>query len=297
MSEADASAISPRSLRVPAADGLELRVLEWSTEGVPLLFLHGFSNEAHIWDDIAPVVAPYYRTIAVDQRGHGESDWHPEAAYSFDDMADDVEALLAHFDIDRFVLVGHSMGGRVSMCFADRHPERLAGLVIVDTGPVHDPRGIARISMEVGAHLDPSFASVAEFAELCAHNYASATPDALRRMAEHGVKQREDGRYVLKMDPKIRDFGARTPDDPEERERVEKEMEARMWDALAKQSCPTLVVRGAASDILAADTADKMVDEVLVNGTLAVVPRCGHSVMTDNPRGFAKAITSFVLGE
>ena len=64
--------MQPTSRFVPGADGNRIRVLEWSREGVPLLLLHGFGNEAHIWDDLAPAVAPYYRTIAVDHRGHGD---------------------------------------------------------------------------------------------------------------------------------------------------------------------------------------------------------------------------------
>jgi pimeloyl-ACP methyl ester carboxylesterase len=70
-----------------------------------------------------------------------------------------------------------------------------------------------------------------------------------------------------------------------------------MWDALAALPCPVLVVRGAASDILSPDTADRMVDDVLQNGRLAVVAQSGHSVMTDNPRGFNDAVASFVLSD
>ena len=69
------------------------------------------------------------------------------------------------------------------------------------------------------------------------------------------------------------------------------------WKALAGIKCPTLVVRGAASDILSADTAEKMVDEVLADGRLAVVGRAGHSVMTDNPEGFEEAVSPFLLSE
>jgi pimeloyl-ACP methyl ester carboxylesterase len=69
------------------------------------------------------------------------------------------------------------------------------------------------------------------------------------------------------------------------------------WGALARISCPTLVVRGAASDILSADTAEKMVDEVLADGRLTVVARAGHSVMTDNPEGFEEALSAFLLSE
>jgi pimeloyl-ACP methyl ester carboxylesterase len=70
-----------------------------------------------------------------------------------------------------------------------------------------------------------------------------------------------------------------------------------MWDALAALPCPVLVVRGAASDILSPEIADRMVEDVLQNGRLAVVPQAGHSVMTDNPSGFNEAVAAFVLSD
>ena len=70
--------MEPVSRYVKGADDLELHLLEWSTEGVPLLLLHGFGNEAHLWDDLAPLIAPHYRVIAVDLRGHGDSGWDPQ---------------------------------------------------------------------------------------------------------------------------------------------------------------------------------------------------------------------------
>lgn len=286
----------PTSRRIPAADGLSLRLLEWSDEGVPLLFVHGFGNEAHIWDDFVPALAPHYAVHALDWRGHGESDWHPEGAYAWDDHLRDLEAVVDHLGFERFVLCGHSLGGRVSMLYAGAHPERLAGLVIVDTGPEHDPRGQIRIRMDAEAHPDPSFASVTEFETLLSHQYVAATPAAIRRMAEHGVRKRDDGRYVLKMDTKLRDFG-RTQLSEDELRRLDVELTERLWKACETVPCPTLVIRGAASDILAADIADRMADEVLASGSLAVIARSSHSVMTDNPGDFAKALNAFALGE
>ncbi|MFP6639152.1 MAG: alpha/beta hydrolase, partial [Myxococcota bacterium] len=196
--------MEPRQLRVPGANGLTLNLLEWSREGVPMLLLHGFSNEAHIWDDFAPSVALHYRVLALDQRGHGESDWHPKAAYDYDDFVADLEAVIDELEIDRFVLVGHSLGGRVAMLYGGRHPEKLAGLVIVDSAPELDRRGTLRISLDAAEHRDPSFGSVAEYEAMLAHAYPAATPASLRRMAEHGVKPRADGRYELRMDTSFR---------------------------------------------------------------------------------------------
>jgi len=296
--------MEPTTLRLRGADGLELNVLEWSREGVPMLLLHGFSNEAHIWDDFAPQVAEYYRVLAVDLRGHGDSDWHPEAAYDYDDHVADVEALTEQLGIERAVLVAHSLGGRIAMLYAGRHPERVAGLVIVDSAPELDRRGTARISLDVAQAPDPSFANLGEYEQMLVHAYPAATPTAIRRMAQHGIKQRADGRWVLKMDVAFRGAvggGALSEADAEERKKsIEEHHErhrAEMWKALGNIGCPTLVVRGAASDVLGPDIADRMAEEVLAQGSLAVVPRAGHSVMTDNPEGFAEAVTRFVLGD
>jgi esterase len=294
--------MEPSVLRVPGADGVELNVLEWSREGVPLLLLHGFANEAHIWDDFVPHVSAYYRVLAVDLRGHGDSDWHPDGAYEYDDYVADLEALIDGLGLGRVVLVAHSLGGRVSMLYGGRHPEKLAGLVIVDSAPELDARGTARISMDVAANRDPSFASPADYEQLLVHNYPAAKPAAIRRMAGHELKQRDDGRFGLKMDVRFRSAVGASADgdaglDAEAIEAHDAKYREAMWEALRKIDCPTLVVRGAASDFLNAEIADRMVDDELSRGQLAVVAQSGHSVMTDNPEGFAQAVSRFVLGD
>jgi pimeloyl-ACP methyl ester carboxylesterase len=290
------SGMEPTSRHLPGADGNRIHILEWSSEGVPLLLLHGFGNEAHIWDDFAPFVAPYYRTVAMDHRGHGDSDWDPDRRYAYGAMARDVEAVTAALGIDRVVVIGHSLGGRVATLFADRNPERIAGFVLVDIGPDLDARGATRVRLDVEANPNPRFASVAEYARALSIAYPAARPDALDRMAVHGLRQCDDGRYELKMDPALR--GAASPSASQasgaEAEAMSPEAQ---WAALARITCPALVVRGAASDILSPETADKMADEVLPDGRLAVVPRAGHSVMTDNPEGFEEAVSGFLLAE
>jgi pimeloyl-ACP methyl ester carboxylesterase len=286
-----------KDLRVKGSSGGELHLLEWSGEGVPMLLLHGFGNEAHIWDDFAPIVAPHYRTLALDHRGHGLSDWDREGRYDIDSLVDDVEAVTAALGIERMVLVAHSLGGRVATVFAGRHPERIAGLVLVDIGPEVDLRGSLRIRQDVESNLTPRFDSIEEYARALSISYPAATPDALRRMAQHGVRRRSDGKFELVMDPALRGITAGRSNASAEAEQQENALRQRMWDALAALPCPVLVVRGAASDILSPEIADRMVDEVLQNGRLAVIAQAGHSVMTDNPRGFNDAVASFVLSD
>jgi pimeloyl-ACP methyl ester carboxylesterase len=284
----------PRSVELPGTQGLKLHALEWSREGTPLVFVHGFGNDCHVWDEAAPLVAPHYRALAIDMRGHGDSDDDPEGRYDHGTMSDDLEAALEHLGIERLVLVGHSMGGRVAMHFGGRHPERLAGLVIVDSGPDLDTRGTTRIRMEAES-AELVFDSVREYERLLIELYPAAKPATMARLAQHWLRQRPDGKFEPKLDPNFRKW--RQPQQSAEELRAYMKQEAeRLWKALESVTCPTLVVRGAASDVLSAETADRMADDVLANGQLAVVARASHSVMLDNPEGFHEALLGFVLG-
>jgi pimeloyl-ACP methyl ester carboxylesterase len=287
--------MEPVSHRVPGSDGLTLHLLEWSAEGVPLLLLHGFGHEAHVWDDFAPLVAPHYRVLALDHRGHGDSERDPQGRYGWDALVADVESVTAHLGIGRLVIVGHSMGGRTAIRFAGRHPERMAGLVIVDVGPDLDWRGVLKIRDEA-SRTPESFASPREFESLLSTALPMARPAALARLARHGLRRRDDGRFEPKLDPFFRQ-GIRAASDPKQMVADAEADAAEMWAALARIPCPTLVVRGAASDVLSPETADRMVDEVLPDGRLAVIPRAAHAVMLENPESFAEAVSAFVLSD
>lgn len=288
--------MTPQSLRVLGSDGIELHLLRWSEEGVPVILVHGFGNEAHIWDDFAPAIADTYQVLAMDLRGHGDSAWDKEGRYDYPDHQADLEAVVSGFGFERVVLVGHSLGGRVCIRYAAAHPDIVAGLVIVDSAPELDPRGIVRISQDVEQHRDPSFESVGQYENYLSTAYPAATPASIRRMAKNGLRQRDDGRYALKMDIAFRSRVAEGTD-PEEIAAAEEASTQALWEALRKIECPSLVVRGAASDIMSADVADRMVEDEMSNATLAVVSQAGHSVMTDNPDEFRDCVCSFMLGE
>ena len=286
--------MEPRSIRLPATHGLKLHALEWSREGTLLLFLHGFGNDAHVWDWCAPTFAPHYRVIALDHRGHGLSDRDPEGRYDHESMAHDVAAAMDALGAARAVIVGHSLGGRVAMRFAGMHPERVAGLVIVDSAPELDARGTTRIRLDV-QQQDPSFATRRDYEQVLHRQYPATKPEILNVLAGHWAQQRPDGRFELRLDPAF--MRGRRGVSEEELARWSETESKHLWSALEKLPCPALVVRGAASDVLSADVADKMADEVLKNGRLEVIARAGHSVMLDNPEAFEKALSSFVLGE
>ncbi len=282
------------ALKLLGADGMTMNVLSWSDTGIGLLFLHGFGNDAHVWDEIAPTFAPYYRTLAMDLRGHGDSSHDPERRYFPERMSLDVDAVLDQLKIERVVVVGHSLGGRVSLHFAKRNHARLAGLVLVDIAPDVDPRGVTRIQLDV-SQAPQDFASIQEYEAVLARQYPEAKTATLAKLAHHWSRETPEGRFKLKLDKGFITVRAETS--AERAEELAKKEADELWTALRAMPCPTLVIRGAASDILSADTADKMVDEALPKGRLEVVARAGHSVMIDNPEGFIKVLSGFVLGD
>jgi len=115
-------------------NGVNLNVLEKGQGSVTLIFLHYFGGSALEWQSVMNALADQYRCLAVDLRGHGDSD-APENGYSVDNMADDIAGLISSLDIQDFALVGHSMSGKVALALAARQPIGLRSLVLVSPSP------------------------------------------------------------------------------------------------------------------------------------------------------------------
>ena len=131
------------------ANGLKLHYLDWGGAGqATMVLLHGLRGHAHSWDDFSLAACQDFHVLALDQRGRGDSDWAKDGDYTTDAYVADLAAFCDVLSLDSFVLVGHSMGGRNSMTFGGRYPEKLQKLVVVDVGPEGDPRGGQRITNE-----------------------------------------------------------------------------------------------------------------------------------------------------
>jgi pimeloyl-ACP methyl ester carboxylesterase len=114
-------------------DNLTLHYRDWGGDGRPLVLVHGLASTCRIWDLVAPLLARSFRVVAVDQRGHGESD-KPDAGYDFATMSGDLRAFVDGLGLRQPVLVGHSWGGDVAVSYAHRFPGQLSGICAVDGG-------------------------------------------------------------------------------------------------------------------------------------------------------------------
>jgi len=123
---------SPHTTQFVTVDkNVRLEVLDWGGSGRPLVLLAGGGDTAHVFDDFAPKLTPTFRVYGITRRGFGESGFSPEG-YGADRLGDDVLAVLDALKLNRPVLVGHSLAGVELSSVANRHPDRVAGLVYVD---------------------------------------------------------------------------------------------------------------------------------------------------------------------
>ena len=114
---------------------VKLRYFDWGTAGkTPLVCLHGHTGQAHIWDEFAESMSPYYHVYTVDQRGHGESQW-ANTGYARDRFVEDLAAFVDALGLSRFVLAGLSMGGWHSLLYTPNHQDRVERIIIVDIAP------------------------------------------------------------------------------------------------------------------------------------------------------------------
>lgn len=258
--------------------GLDFSYLEWGdTASPPLVLLHGLTGNAHNWDQTATHLAADSHVLAPDQRGHGDSDH--AASYATQDFVDDLEALAGAWGIGRFALVGLSMGGHNAMAYAAAHPERVERLVVIDIPPRFDmcssPNwpAIQRLSEE-GHSPFATFGDV--FAQFRAGN-ANAPEENLRYRARWSVRTLDDGRMMLKHDPKV---GARwEPDD--------------LWSRLPAITAPTLLIRGGLTQVLPRETAEKMA-RTIPDCQLVEVEDAGHPIHTDRPQKLGPLIAEWL---
>lgn len=268
------------------ANGMRFHYLEWgSAANPPMLLLHGFAQTCHSWDFVALGFSDDYRVIVLDQRGHGDSDWAADGDYSPETQQNDISAVVREIGLEKFTLMGLSMGGRNSFTYAANNPDRVRALVIVDAGPQNMQQGTQNIRNFV--QQDDELDSVDAFVERVLKYNPRRAPEQIRGSIMHNLKQLPNGKWTWKYDKRLRRPGRRMGSDPE--------TEKRLWGYLEALQCPTLLVRGGASDIIAMDTADKM-HAAIPNSQLATIDGAGHLVMGDSPAGFQRAVTEFLAG-
>jgi pimeloyl-ACP methyl ester carboxylesterase len=263
---------------------LQFRYLDWGTKGLrPILFLHGGALTAHTWDLCCLALRDEFHCLALDQRGHGDTDWAPDADYSIGAQREDIRGFADRLGLDRFVLVGQSMGAINGLAFAVTHPERLSALVMIDAGPEVRRRGSSRIREFVNGGEKPE--TLEEIIERALSFNPRRDPQILRRSLMHNLRPQPDGSWSWKYD---RSRFQRLDQDTHLAER------RRLADNLANVTCPALVVRGAESDVFHQDDAERLAKN-FPDGRQITIAQAGHTVQGDNPKDLVAALRDFLV--
>jgi esterase len=262
---------------------LRFHFLEWGEPGTPsIVLLHGGHQSAHSWDLVSLHLAQHFHVLALDQRGHGDSEWARDVSYTNHEMSLDAEAFINATGLQRPLLMGHSMGGRNAMLLTRRNPSLLRALAIVDVGPEVSDRGRSVIAGFVRDNEE--FDDLDHFVRNVQQYDPYRSREHIERTVKYNMLQRADGKFVSKCDANPRRLGVVRGTGPQENITLE---EARGFDL------PVLLVRGADSRILTAEAAERF-RLALPNGSLVTVPNCGHNVHGQNTKGFVAAIGDFL---
>ena len=283
--------------------GLQLNYLEWGDpEAPPVVLIIGLTGAAYNWRTTAEALQDRYRLLAINIRAHGDSgpslDRTPNKAGDtrWYDWASDVDALITELELDRPVVMGHSLGARVAYCHAAYFPENLRSVIVVDNGPGFPPHVAQRVQENYMRKTPTEFASLDG-----ARNWmktriktspgsAAAVPvpdeEWESRVAYH-FRRLPDGRVVFKHDPLLRDEWL-------EKLPFRSTMESWLWKEIAQVQCPMLLIVGELSQFQTPETCEKMVELTCGPARWAPIKNAGHLLMEDNLRGFLDEVEPFL---
>ncbi len=265
-------------------NNLKFHYLEWgNSENPTIILIHGIAQTCHSWDFISLGLSEKYRVIALDLRGHGDSEWAPDKNYNIEAYSDDLHKIIEKLNLNNFILIGLSIGGKTCFTYASQHLEKIRALAIVDAAPENIQAGYKNMSkfMKQKDELD----SIDEFID----RILKYNPRRSRQQAKgsiiHNIKQMENGKWTWKYDSFFRT--------PQKHIQNPDKIAKTLWSRLEKVMCPTLIVRGAQSDLVASEITEKM-SNIMNNATIVTVKNAGHLVPGDNPAGFQTAINNFL---
>lgn len=263
--------------------------LEWGRRDNPrvLVCVHGLTRCARDFDFLAQALGAHYRVICPDLPGRGDSDWlRDPMEYQLSVYIGDMVTLIARLDVESVCWVGTSLGGLIGMALAALPDSPVEMLVLNDSGPVLAASSLARIGAYIGQRPSlPTLEAAEAYVRAIYAPFGEHSADEWRFLTEHMVRQEPAGSLRLHYDPALAAaFTAHPPD---------KDVE--LWSLYDSIRCPTLVLRGAASDLLSRETAREM----SVRGPKAKVVELadvGHAPTLIHQDQIA-VVTSFLLGD
>jgi pimeloyl-ACP methyl ester carboxylesterase len=274
--------LAPRTDHHIVLHGMRFHYVEWGDRSArPILFLHGGGQTCHTWDIVCHELSPHFRCIALDQRGHGDSEWSYEGDYRIEAHAADTAALIEALYLAPVVVVGMSLGGLNGLHYTLQRPEKVSGIVAVDVGPWVNEEASSPIREFM--HEVATLEQIEQFIA-AAHRFNPYRDiRLLRRSLWHNLRRCPDGRLMWKTDLRRLD----------ERHAVVVAGLGVLRERIGDLHCPALVIRGGESRILSEQDARRFA-EAVPRGRWLAIPGAGHSVQGDQPKALIEALRPFL---
>lgn len=271
----------PREDGFVQAGPLRLHYERWGNGPKTVICLHGTSMHGRVWQWLADLMGEGFTMIGLDQRGHGDSDRARPGEYTVDWYTGDLEHFADALGLKKFSLVGSSLGSRVALQYAARHPDRVEKLVFLDLS-FEMPKAASDEMIHNHVIRPRSFRSMDEAVAFSKKlpQRARFTEEVHRRTLEGDLKRHPDGtlEWRYDKDAAIETLSVAARD---------------MWDDVRKVEAPAIVLRGEHSDVLLRSSAEKMEREFR-HGRVVTIAGAGHSIWGDNPEATARAIREFL---
>lgn len=276
------------------ANGLRLHYVDWGNPDAPhVVAVHGNGVNSGTFNGFARHFRDRFHIVAPDVRGHGDSEWSPDGIYGHDRYVSDLEGMVDELGLERFTLIGSSMGSTVSLHYIGKHPDRVERLVIVDLGLDPEPNpGAQQMGAAIGASPDffPTLDEAAAYRRTMQPSLARLSVEEQRSRAVQMFRQRPDGAWSWKSDPRLH---RRQPG--EARPQAVPPPRPNLWPVLEAVACPVLIVWGMDSTRLREPQANKMTATPR-DGRLVAVPDVGHPPLLSEPASIA-ALEDFLAGK
>lgn len=247
--------------------GIRLHYIErGSTDAPPVIFLHGLTGNAHNFDALAEHLARDFHCYALDLRGHGDSAGATARDYRVSTQVRDLDEFVQAIGQPDVCLIGTAFGADIALAYAGARPERVVRLIINDSGPDLVQEGVDRVRRYI-RESPLSFKDIDAAVDWWVQNYPvlrDYSPEIVRDFVGYSVRPSSDGLLLWKFDPVLRTL------DPLALRDVD------LYASAVEVRCPTLVVRGAESDILSDFVAQRLRD-TLASAELIEVPAVGHA--------------------
>jgi pimeloyl-ACP methyl ester carboxylesterase len=271
--------------------GLRLHYADWGNEGAPVVVLvHGGRDHCRSWDVIARSLQPHFHVLAPDLRGHGDSDWAKGSSYPLTDYVYDLTRLVRTIDAQQVILIGHSMGGMVSLIYSGSFPEQVSALAVLDGVTVlpdaPKPSAHERVTKWIGQvdklhdRAPRRYRTIEDAAAQMVTYNKRLSRDLALHLASHGARQNEDGTYSWKFDPYQR---VTAP------QRLWSDDHVALWSRIA---CPTLLLNADESFLTSARAAG--LERYFPQARVETISGAGHWLHHDRPREVIGAIRRFL---